>query len=83
MVDELVPSIATVVENVLVGVEDPVRQPVVAQDLPDIFHRVQFRRARRQEQKRDGVRDLELGRDVPAGLVEKQYGMGGRDRRLG
>ena len=42
LVDELVPGKAAVVEDVLVGPEDPVREPVVAQELLDVLDRVQF-----------------------------------------
>jgi hypothetical protein len=40
--DELVPGKAAVVEDIVVGLEDPVREPVVAQELPDVLDRVQF-----------------------------------------
>src|SRR5690349_17500912 len=36
-VDELVPSTAAMVEDVLVGGEDPVRKPVLAHVLPDVL----------------------------------------------
>ena len=36
-VDELVPSVATVVDDVVEGFEDLVREPVVAHELPDVF----------------------------------------------
>ncbi len=42
LVDEGVPGIAAVVENILVGFEDPVREPVVAHELPDVLDRVQL-----------------------------------------
>lgn len=64
------------VDDVLVRIEDAVRQPVVAHELPDVLHRVQLGRAGRQEQERDVVGNCELGRDVPAGLVEDQNRVG-------
>ena len=42
LVDEPVPGKAAVVEDVLVGSEDPVREPVVAHELPDVLDRVQL-----------------------------------------
>jgi len=42
LVDELVPSITAVVEDIRVGLEDPVREPVVADELPDVLDRVQL-----------------------------------------
>ncbi|PLU62262.1 hypothetical protein BMJ21_29375 [Sinorhizobium medicae] len=41
-------------------------------NLPDVFNRVQYRRTRRQEQQSNVVRDAELRRDVPSGLVEDE-----------
>ena len=42
LVDECVPGIAAVVEEILVGFEDPVREPVVADELLDVLGRVQL-----------------------------------------
>ena len=39
LVDEVVPGLAAQRDDVFVGFEDPVRQPVVAHELPDILHR--------------------------------------------
>src|SRR5680860_1161954 len=43
LIDELVPGVAAMIEQVVVGLEDPVRQPVVAHELPDVLDRVQLR----------------------------------------
>ncbi len=51
LLDELVPGVTAVIDDFLVGAKDPVRQPVLAHELPDVLHRVQFRRARRQRQE--------------------------------
>ncbi len=40
--DELVPGLAAMGEDVVVGLEDPVGEPVVAHELPDVFDRVKF-----------------------------------------
>ena len=53
-----------------------VRQPVVAQELPDVLDRVEFRRAGREQDDGDVVGHMELGRAVPADLIHKQNGMG-------
>jgi hypothetical protein len=42
LVDKLVPSEAAMVDDVVVGFEDAVREPVVTHELPDVFDRVQF-----------------------------------------
>lgn len=45
LADELVPGLAAEGDNLVVGCEDPVGKPVVAQELPDDFDRIQFRGA--------------------------------------
>jgi hypothetical protein len=37
LIDERVPGEATVIDDVVVGCEDAVRQPVVAHELPHVF----------------------------------------------
>jgi hypothetical protein len=41
-IDELVPSLTAVVDDVVIGCEDPVRQPIVSQELPYILDRVEL-----------------------------------------
>ena len=40
LIDKTVPGEAALVEDVCVGFEDAVRQPVVAHELPDILDRI-------------------------------------------
>ena len=86
LIDERVPGVAAVVEDVGVGGEHSVRKPVVAHELPDVLDRVELGRARRQRQEADVVGNDEIVRAVPAGLVEQQHGVstgrhGGGDLR--
>lgn len=37
LIDEPIPSMTAVVDDVVVGFEDAVRQPVIAHQLPDVF----------------------------------------------
>ena len=48
LIDEGVPGIATVIDDVVEGFEDPVRQPVLSDELPDIFLAVELRCTRWQ-----------------------------------
>ena len=48
-----VPGEAAVIDDIVEGFEDPVRRPVLAHELPDIFLRVEFGRARRQRHQRE------------------------------
>ena len=75
MVDELVPSVAAVVDDILVGIEHSVREPIVAHELPDVFLRVQFGAFCGQRDQRDVWRDFEAAGEMPAGLVDEQRGM--------
>ena len=43
LIDELVPGLAAMIDDVVVECEDPVREPVVAHELPDVFDWVEFR----------------------------------------
>jgi len=80
LVDEAVPGEAAVIEDVVVGFEDAVRQPVVAHELPDVLDRIELGAFGRQRQQRDVGGHDERGRTVPAGLIEQQHGMrAGRD----
>ena len=58
LVDQGVPGVAAVIDDVIEGFEDAVGQPVLAHELPDVFLTVELRRARRQRQKRDIAWDL-------------------------
>ena len=42
LIGELVPGIAAVVDDVVEGFEDPVREPVFAHELPYVFLRVEL-----------------------------------------
>ncbi len=75
LIDELVPGVAAMIDDVVVGFEDAVRQPVVPHELPDVLGRVQFWAFGRQQQKGDVGWDIELVRRVPARLIEQQDGM--------
>src|SRR5215211_224371 len=76
LIDELVPGRAGMVEDSLVGGEDPVREPVLAQELPDVLNRVQLWSLGGERHESDVGRDLEPLRLMPAGLIEQNHGMG-------
>ena len=62
----------------VVGFEDAVGEPIVADELPDVLDRVQFQGSRRQWKQGDVVRDGEFGGHVPSGLIKHQHGVGAR-----
>ena len=79
LVDEAIPCAAAMVEGVVIGAEDPVREPVVANELSDVLDRVQFRGVRRESDERyDFGHDMGAGL-MPTGMVEQndRVGVGG------
>jgi len=42
LIDEAVPGVAAVVEDIAVGGEDPIGEPIFAHELPDILDWVEF-----------------------------------------
>ena len=76
LIDEPIPGVAAMVDDVVVGAEDAVGQPVVAQELPDVLDRIELGRAWWQGEDGDIGGHVELGRGMPAGLIHHQDGMG-------
>lgn len=81
LVGEAVPGEAAMVEDVLVGSEDAVREPVVSHELPDVFDRIELGAFRRQRHERDVGGHDERVRAMPSSLIEQQHGVrAGRHR---
>ena len=59
----------------VVVLEDGVREPVLAEILPDVLDWVQLRRSGRQEDRRDVFGHDELAFRMPTGAIELQDGM--------
>ena len=55
LVCDFVPSLAAVIDYVVVVLEDAIGQVVVSHELPEIFDRVQLRRSWRQRQQGDVI----------------------------
>src|SRR5258706_3877483 len=72
VIDERVPSVAAVIDDVVEGFENSVRQPVLPHELPDIFLAVEFGSAWRELQERDVVWNLEGLGAMPPGLIEEE-----------
>ena len=67
---EAVPRGAADVDDVVLAVEDPVREGVPAEMVPEGFERVEVGALWRQRHQGEGVRDDRAFGDVPAGSVE-------------
>jgi len=55
LINELIPGGAAVIDEIIVGLKDAVREPVVAEKLPDVFDRIEFGAFRRQGDDGDVV----------------------------
>lgn len=64
------------IDDVVIGFENAVGQPVLAQKLPDVFGRIQLWTFRRQRNERDVGRHDQLVGHVPAGAVDDESGVG-------
>ncbi len=73
LIGQLVPSIATMIDDVVVAGKDAVREPVVADELPDVLGWVELRAFWRQRQDCDVCRYAEFGRQVPTCLVHQEH----------
>ena len=73
---ELAPCFAAMCDDVVVVLEDAVREPVVAHELPHILDRVQLGRPGRQFEERDVLWNIEFWRRMPACLVEQDDSVG-------
>src|SRR6266508_4650658 len=71
LIDKRVPGVAAVVDDVVEGFEDTVREPILPHELPDIFLTVEFGCARRQRHEREVAWDLESLGAMPPGLIEE------------
>jgi hypothetical protein len=76
LIDERVPCIAAMIDDVVDAFEDSVRQPILSHELPDILLAVELGRPRRQLQERYVSGNLEVLRSVPAGLIEEEDRVG-------
>ena len=76
--DQLVPSITAMIDDLVIGFEDAVREPIIPQELPDVFDRIEFWAFGWQRDDADILGYGERGGHVPPGLIHEQYGMGAR-----
>ena len=75
MVVEVVPGLAAGLHDVVVSCEDGIGQPVVAQELPDVFDGVQLGTFWRQGEEGDIVWHAQRRGGMPARLIEDQHGL--------
>ena len=69
----LFPGEAAMVEDVVVGFEDAVREPIVVHELPDVLDWIELGRFRRQRQERDVVWDGKPFRNMPSSDNKRDF----------
>ena len=74
-IDELVPSRAAVIQDGFIRAENAVGDPVVADELPDVLHWIEFGALGWQRNECDVLWHDKLGGQMPAGLIEQQRRM--------
>jgi len=75
LVNEAVPGEAATAEDIVVEPEDTISEPVLAHELPDVLHRIEFGAFRRKRQQRDVLGHDQSIRAVPSSLIEQQHSM--------
>ncbi len=86
LLDELVPCLAAVVDDVVIGFEDAVRQPVFAHELPDVFDGIEFGTFGGKRDDADVAGHVEFASGMPPGLIHQHDRMSARvdgERDLG
>jgi len=61
--------------DVLVGIENPVGQPVVPHELPDILDRIELGTFGWERNDGDVGGDFQLARGMPTGLIDQYHGV--------
>lgn len=72
-IDTAVPMPAAVVDNDGVISEREGRQPIVAHELPEIFHDLDLWAFRPERQQGEAVRHGDIAGEVPAGPIKQQH----------
>jgi hypothetical protein len=63
------------VDDVSVGFEDPIGEPVFSHELPDVFLRVQFGTFGGHRDERDVGGEIQPARKMPSGLINEDGGV--------
>ena len=78
LIYEFVPRLAAEVDDIVVGSEHPVGEPVVAHELPDILNRVEFRTFCWECDDADIVRHVQLACHMPTSLIHQYNSVSAR-----
>jgi hypothetical protein len=83
LIDQLVPGVAAVIDDVRVGGEDAVGQPIIPHELRDVFLRVELGAFGRQGHDGDVLRQRQFRCHMPSSLIHQQHRMSARSDGLG
>ncbi len=76
LVNEFVPGLTACLNDVVVGCEDQVRQPIVPDELPDVLDGIEFWRSGWQRHQGDVFRYIEFRGQMPTRLIKDNHGVG-------
>ena len=76
--DQFVPGLTAMIEDLIVGIEDAVGEPIIAHELPDVFNRVERGTFGWQRDDADVVGYDERAGHMPPGLIHEHDGMSAR-----
>ena len=71
------------IDDIVGTPEDSIREPVLAQEAPDVFGRIELRRARHQGWEGDVLGYLKFWGGVPSGAIEDEDGIDTGSEHLG
>jgi hypothetical protein len=86
LIDQAVPLVAAVRDDVVLVAGHAVRQPVVAHEPADVLHHVEPRALRRQRRQGDVVWHRDVAGETPPGVIRQRHGVlagGGHPADLG
>ena len=83
LIDEIVPCLTTVIDEIVVGFEDTVGEPVFAHELPDVLDWIELWGFRRHGNDGDVGRHDQTHRYVPACLIDQEHRVSARRDGLG
>jgi len=82
LIDQLVPSLAAVIQDIVAGSEHTVKKPVNAHEPPDILDRVEFKTFGWKRDDTDFAGNVQLIRHMPTGLIHQHSSVSAGKTRL-
>ncbi len=82
LIDQLVPRLAAVINDIVAGSEHTVRKPDIAHEPPDILDRVEFKTFGWERDDTDFSGNIQLISHMPTGLIHQHSSVSAGKTRL-